>query len=276
MRFKFAVIFASACSLIIYFAPLAFAAEPGSPFLESSSDHFRVRFSMEAERDTAQSVLRQAEAYYIKIAEDIGYSRYEDFWTWDRRVVIMLYPDQYAYARFTGSPSWSKGFASRDTRVFKEHAIVSYDGQQNFLDEVLPHEIAHLMLWDYIGAGSTSRMPVWFEEGVAQLEEKEKSEKVFEAMRPLVLRRGHIPFSSFGGMTVTGEGDPQKVSLFYAQSLSIVLFLIQKYGKDSFYRLCAELRSGSSFEVALDRAYPSVFGSFDTVESRWVRYFDEQ
>ncbi len=276
MGFKFTVILVSACFFVLRSAPLVFAADPGKPFLEAGSDHFRVRFSMESERGTAQTVLGRAEAFYIKIADDIGYSRYEDFWTWDHRVVITMYPDQYAYARFTGSPSWSKGFASRDTRVFKEHTIVSYDGQENFLDEVLPHEIAHLMLWDYIGAGSTSRMPVWFEEGVAQLQEREKSQKVFEAMRPLVLRHGYIPFPSFEGMTITGENDAQKVSLFYAQSLSIVLFLIQKYGKDAFYRLCAELRNGRSFEPALARAYPSAFGSLDALEGRWVRYFEEQ
>ena len=220
-------------------------------------------------------MLNRAEAFYIRIADDIGYGRYEDFWTWDRRVVITLYPDQYAFARFTGSPAWSKGFASRDTRVFRERAIVSYNGQPNFLEEVLPHEIAHLMLWDYIGSGQTKRLPVWFEEGVAQLEEQGRPEKVLEAMRPLVLRHGHIPFFSLSRMTITGEDDPQKVSLFYAQSLSIVLFLVQKFGKDSFHRLCAELRGGYSFDAALDRAYPFVFGSLDALEARWVRYFEE-
>ena len=250
------------------------AADGGDPFLEVISEHFRARYTVASEREMVTAVLRRAEEYYKHVADDIGYSRYEDFWTWDRRVVIILYPDQYAYERFTGAPAWSKGYASRDTRIFRERTIVSYDGQENFVDEVLPHEIAHLMLWDYLH--TPRAVPVWFEEGVAQLEESGKKEQVQEAMRPLVLQGKHIPFSSFELMTVTGEKDNLKVSLFYAQSLSIVVFLIQKYGADPFHRLCAELRDGISFELALAHAYPSLIESVDALEKRWVKYFSEQ
>lgn len=250
------------------------AAAADDPFMEKSSEHFRVRYTLESEREEASAVLRRAEAYYIRVANDIGYSRYEDFWTWDRRVVIILYPDQYAFQRFTGSPAWSKGYASRDARIFRDRTIVSYSGQENFLDEILPHEISHLMLWDYLR--TPRAVPVWFEEGVAQLQEEGKRDQVQEALRPVVQQGSYIPLSFLQGMTITGEADHVKVSLFYAQSLSIVVFLIQKYGLDAFHRLCRELRDGMSFELALAHAYPSMIESLDALEKRWVRYFSEQ
>ena len=260
---------------------LAFTAEARGadvkdPFFEVTSEHFRAKYTLESERDTVQSVLRRAEDYYIRVADDIGYSRYEDFWTWDRRVVIILYPDQYAFERFTGAPAWSKGYASRDTRIFRERTIVSYNGQDNFIDEVLPHEMAHLMLWDYLH--TPRAVPVWFEEGVAQLEEAGKTDKVQDAIRPVVVQNKYIPLASFELMTITGEKDNTKVSLFYAQSLSIVVFLIQKYGSDSFHRLCRELRDGMSFELALTHAYPSLVGAseaLDALEKHWARSFSE-
>ena len=250
------------------------AADVKDPFFEVTSEHFRARYTVASERDMVKTVLRRAEEYYVRVANDIGYSRYEDFWTWDRRVVMILYPDQYAFERFTGAPSWSKGYASRDTRIFRERTIVSYDGQENFTDEVLPHEIAHLMLWDYLH--TPRAVPVWFEEGVAQLQESGKMDQVQAALRPVIVQGKYIPFSALQLMTITGEKDNLKVSLFYAQSLSIVVFLIQKYGLDSFHRLCRELRDGMSFELALAHAYPSLIESMDVLEKRWVKYFSEQ
>ena len=269
-------------SLVILFSAVIFifvgravlAADAKSPFLELAGEHFRVRYTMSQEKDEARLVLRRAEEYYLRVAADIGYSRYQDFWTWDRRVVVTLYPDQYAYARFTGFPAWSKGYASRDTRIFRDHEIVSYAGQDQFIDEILPHEITHLMFWDYLR--QIKSVPVWFEEGLAQLHERGARDLVQEAMRPLVRGRKHIPFASFQLMTITGEQDSLKVSLFYAQSLSIVVFLIQKYGKDAFHRLCRELRDGQPFEAALARAYPSLVMSLDQLEDRWVRSFSDE
>jgi hypothetical protein len=252
---------------------VAFGADAQDPFFEEASEHFRARYTLESEREMVTSFLRRAEEYYVRVAQDIGYSRYEDFWTWDRRVVIVLYPDQYAFTRFTGAPAWSKGYASRDTRIFRERTIVSYNGQENFVDEVLPHEIAHLMLWDYLH--TPRAVPVWFEEGIAQLEEAGKTDLVQDALRPVILQGKYIPLASLQAMTITGEQDNIKVSLFYAQSLSIVVFLIQKYGLDAFHRLCQELRDGMSFELALDRAYPSIMGSLDALEKRWIKYFSE-
>jgi hypothetical protein len=253
---------------------VSFAVDIKDPFFEAASEHFRARYTLESERETVNGILRRAEDYYVRVANDIGYSRYEDFWTWDRRVVIVLYPDQYAFERFTGSPAWSKGYASRDTRIYRERTIVSYGGQENFLDEVLPHEIAHLMLWDYLH--TPRAVPVWFEEGVAQLQETEQKDKVQDALRPLIVQGKYIPLASLELMTITGEKDNIKVSLFYAQSLSIVVFLIQKYGMDPFHRLCRELRDGMSFELALAHAYPSLIDSVDALEKRWVKYFSEQ
>ncbi len=250
------------------------ATDVKDPFIELTSEHFRARFTMEDERTQVQTVLRRAEDYYGRIADKIGYSRYQDFWTWDRRVVIMLYPDQYAYARFTGFPQWSKAYASRDTRLFREHTIVSYNGQDNFLDEILPHEITHLMFWDYVGQGKL--LPVWFEEGLAQLEESGKKDQVQAIMGPIVSAGKQIPFDSFNVISITGEKDEIKVSLFYAQSLSVVLFLLEKYGNDAFIRFCRELRDGRSFDDSLRRAYPSIIGSSKELETRWIRHFQQQ
>jgi hypothetical protein len=247
----------------------------GSPFQEVSSKHFLAQFTLEEERGLAQQVLDRAEAYYDKVARDIGYSRYQNFWTWESRVKIVIYPDQVSFARFTGQPAWSKGYASRDSRLFRDRMIVTYNGQPNLLEEVLPHEIAHLMFWDHLGFNN-STAPLWFEEGVAQLEESQTRSIVQGAIKGVVQAGKHIPFVTLMAAKPEDLKERLNISLFYAESLSVVAFLIEKYGQDAFYRLSKELRDRKDFDQAFTRAYSGIFDSFASAEGRWKSYILDQ
>ena len=249
-------------------------AGPEEPFFEVKGDHFVVKYLLSEDSEKANQILDWAEIDYKRVAEDIGYNRYQDYWTWERRVSIVLYPDQYAYAKFTGQPEWSKAYASRDSKLFHTKIIASYDGQPEFLDEILPHEIAHLILWDFLGF--TRKVPIWFEEGIAQLEEKGKKDIVQEAMKSVIAGGNEIPFVTFNDLNVTKEQDKTRVSLFYAQSLSVLVFMIDKYGRDAFRMFCRNLREGAEFEDALTRAYPAIFGSMKDLENKWKNFLQSE
>jgi hypothetical protein len=261
--------------LLIFCSFASFALAQGSPFREINSKHFVAQYTLEEERGLAQKVLDRAELYYDKVARDIGYSRYQNFWTWESRVKIVIFPDQVSFARFTGQPGWSKGYASRDSRLFRDRAIVTYDGQPELLEEILPHEIAHLIFWDYLGFND-HLAPLWFEEGVAQLEEPSARARVQEAMKGVVQAGQHISFSTLMDARPEDLRERLNLSLFYAESLSVVVFLIEKYGQDAFYRLSRELKDGKDFNTAFTRSYSGIFDSFASAEGRWKQYLLEQ
>lgn len=242
------------------------------PFQEVRGEHFLVEFTDEQERTVAGQVLDRAELYYGKITSDIGRSRHQQSWAWDRRVRIVLYPDQFSYNRFTGQPQWSKAYASRYSKFFSSRVIVSWLGQPGFLEEALPHEIAHLVLWDFLGF--SSKVPLWLEEGIAQLAESDKREIVQQAIKQVQASGQIIPLAALAGTDIVNEKDIAKVSLFYAQSLSLVLFMIEKHGRDSFRRLLRELRDGKDFEQALQTSYPLVFPSVNDLEKRWKAFLE--
>ena len=258
-------------SVVVPCDVLSGVSEDTDAFHEVKSGHFIVKFTLPEEKAFSSKVLDRAEECYDRISRDIGYSRYQNYWTWEQRVKIVLFPDRYAFTRFTGQPKWSKGYASRDSRLFRDRVIVSFSGQSDFFEEILPHEISHLMLWDYLGFNNR-KVPVWFEEGVAQLQEADKREVVKEALRPVVADKSYIPFREFNEFTVTGLDDDAKVVVFYAQSLSVVIFLAEKYGQDAFYRLIKELRNGGGFEPALFRSYTGIYDSMAALEDKWAQY----
>ena len=151
----------------------------------------RFFFTEGSDNPAAKKVLRKAEEYYKKIGSQIGYARYSDFWTWDERVKIIMYHDQIEFMKETGHPNWLSGYSSRDEYLLHSKVIVTYKQEADFFTGFLPHEISHLILGDFL---HPYRVPLWFDEGVAQLQEINKSAMSNSMMKVLVRKGQHIPF----------------------------------------------------------------------------------
>lgn len=236
-------------------------------------DHFIVYYYDRNHSATASHVLTKSEEYYDKVAYQVGYARYSDFWTWEDRVKIFIFPDRLSFVYTTGQKYWSKGYAVRDSRLFESRAIVTFYQEESFMDTMLPHEIAHLIMKDFIGFDRP--VPLWFDEGVAQQQEM-KDPAQEEGIAFLAKSAGHIPFDLLQSLDIRRETDEWKVAVFYAQSRSIVEFLIKIYGQDAFQRLCVNLRDGKDFLGALSSAYAGSIDSMATLEKKWLGYMRER
>jgi hypothetical protein len=76
---------------------------------EVSGEHFIIYYF---NNDSfAKEISYKAEDYYKRIASDLGYPRYSEFWLWDKRVKIYIYPDHASFLKATGQPEWSHGTA---------------------------------------------------------------------------------------------------------------------------------------------------------------------
>jgi len=245
-------------------------AENDAVWQEIKGEHFVVYYQAPADKGLAQQLARRAESYYQSIGNRIGYTRYSQFWTWDKRVKILLFPDQASFARQMKVPNWSSGYANRDSQLFNSRVIATYRQEGNMLDGLLPHEISHLALHDYI---SPEYLPVWFDEGVAQVEEQNKKAEA-AAIMPALKRQGElVPLAVLNVWDVRRETDPRRVAIFYAQSVALTDFLATRYGAENFRRLCQELRKGKSFEAAISSAYGGQFNSLDDLDRKWQSSF---
>ncbi len=241
-------------------------------FKEEKSVHFVASYEESVDVYWVKRMLREAERYYNKVADQIGYARYKDFWTWDERVKIVVYPNQEVFNKRSGQPAWSRGgvIHFRDNNRLKTRIIVTFKEENKFIDEVLPHEVSHLILRDFIGFNKS--IPRWFDEGVAQLHERGKKEKAEGYMRSYVRRGQYLPFREMFRYNIKEQKDPIKVAVFYAQSVSIVHFLIKKYGSQKFGQICKNLQDGYNFEAALKRTYSQTFDSIEALEKKWLSY----
>ncbi len=239
---------------------------------EIKDKHFVIYYESQNDKAVAANLLRRAEDYYRKIGDDIGYSRTNKMWTWDDRVQIFLFATRETFLAKTGQPVWSTGYADRDSRLFKSKTIMTFKQEENFSDGLLPHEISHLILHDFI---PNERIPVWFDEGVAQMQEMDKRAMARSIMRKLTSGDQYIPFDKFMRWDIRTESDPRKAQIFYVQSLSVVDYLITKYGVGAFGRLCRQLRDNKDFSTALAGAYAGIFKSPQELEKKWVLFLNQ-
>lgn len=233
-----------------------------------------------------------AEKYYERVAGDLGYARAGGFWTWDKRVSIYIYPDHASYAASSGHPQWSHGMADYDKKE-----ISSYAFSPDFLDSILPHELTHLIFRDFVGF--KGEVPRWLDEGVAQWEEESKRtqmrgiiKKLYEDdsllsisdMMKLDVRTVKTTDSLYIRSVVTKKGargvlfltGDHLVYTYYVQAVSLVDFLIERFGSDDFADFCRQLRDGAALEEALQKVYPLHFRSIDDFEEEWRKYLKEK
>ncbi|MFA5038476.1 MAG: peptidase MA family metallohydrolase [Candidatus Omnitrophota bacterium] len=244
---------------LILMAALLFFSAAGPvgayDFKEEKSTHFIVYYDKSVSSDFVRTVLDHMERYYNELTQKLGLVRH-DYWTWDKRAKIYLYPDQETYIRETGQPSWSGGVAAYDQKT-----IWTFPRESGFFDSLLPHEIGHIVLREAIGS---RRVPLWFEEGIASYLEQAKrygaQKKVLDAMAS----KTFIPLEQLSLMDSASLQSPlTDVSLFYAEAVSVVNFLIEKYGVDKFGYLFRKIREGLPFDSALAYAYFEIRSTAD-------------
>ncbi len=234
---------------------------------EVKGDHFIVYY-MQNEK-FAKDTAHKAEQYYVSIADELGYPRYSNFWQWDNRVKIYIYPTQADYLKGSGEPAWSKGFAR-----YKTKDILTYEWSDSFLEALLPHEITHLIFRDFVGF--KGEIPLWMDEGVAQWQEPKKREAAKEIARYLLKNQKAFTFESLMQMDIRGSKNEEEVYNFYMQSVTIVDFMVKRYGAQSFTEFCRQLRDGKSLNEALRFAYPASGGNIENLEKEWKKVVMEE
>lgn len=224
-----------------------------------SSLHFLVKYTDTTDDALAKTVSERAESYYSTIASDLGYTRYQNFWLWDNRVKILIYPTAQSFADACDAPSWAAGRANAAQRE-----IASYrQSGADFISALLPHEMSHLILGDFIGP---ERVPLWLTEGFAQWEQT-----THDSLPAFPFLAQCFKIKDLVVLDIRKDSDRQRVALFYAQSLSVVGFLIKTRGGESFGHFCRALRDGKTVEAALIAAYPDDIPSLDVLETKWSK-----
>lgn len=244
-------------------APLAHAQQGGAIPEDAWQRRDTTYFTIYYTRDGAEALERYAAVVdglyeYVAAAFDHGPTP---------PVPLRLYPTTRAYASANPIARYVEGVvAHADTHVGEIGVAVDRvdrAGAQTLRDTVR-HELMHLALTEL----SADRLPIGFQEGMAQYAEKEASDRrrLAESLRTAE-RQGQL-------LSWEALNDQprflRRMNVAYPEALSMVAYLVDRHGLGTFKRFLGELaREEQPFQQALETAYGQ---PAEALEADWRDY----
>lgn len=197
--------------------------------------------------DTAQRTLARLEAAYdARLPDPV-------------RIWVYASPDDFAGTMRANAEPW---IAGASYPAYGLVLAVLPDSESTELGRVIPHEIGHIVL-DAATRNPFNEPPVWLDEGLA-VHAQEVSDPTF---RDLVLAAAaEDRLESLRVLNSQFPYDADGALLGYAQSESIIRFILAEYGEEGLTRLIAVHRDGVTPDEAVQRALGL---SLDELDARW-------
>jgi hypothetical protein len=154
---------------------------------------------------------------------------------------------------------WSGGVAFMDFGII---AIGIPSSELEWGKRALVHELTHLVVRQATFS-PYGQLPVWLDEGLAMYNEGELDPVFRSSLEEAILKDELIsvrslcsPFSAYS----------EKARLSYAQSYSLVEYLLDDYGQDKMLDLLTLLKQGSTYDEALTEVYGF---DIDGLDAHW-------
>lgn len=226
-------------------------------FVKTTTRHFNIYSEQYAASERFVELL---ETLHANLMLDLA-----PFSPWARaeKVSVFLFKNRETYRKVTGRPAWSGGASSVPKRK-----VYVYESEE--LPGILAHEMTHIYFDGFFLDGTVD--PLWLSEGMATLVQVERGLAAPNWLRENLARLEGgetFPIEKFVGVSSTSGWSDDKVRLWYAQSYSIVRYLIRTQYRSSFYKFAAHLREGRPVAEALYRAYGAPYTRLRALEIAW-------
>lgn len=209
-------------------------------YQELRSEHFLLRYEGREVKGLGEEVLKTLESAFRDLQVDLDYYPRET-------IVVLLYPDQ-AFRDIARSPSWVGAVNDGKIRV----PVSGLSSMTSDLARVLKHELTH----SFVQQVTLGRCPVWFNEGLAQLEEGATTAGLGKQLVRALAKLPAYPALEESFLNLP----PDSVGLAYAKSLAALEYLRETYGLVGIRRLLKAIPANPDFNALLGElrlSYPT-------------------
>ena len=210
-------------------------------------------FWYEGSDSFARELMDTCEEGLARLTQDIG--TYPE-----RSINIYIYAsDNDLKGAMIFPQEWTGGVSFT---AFSTIAIGISPSELDWGKRVLVHELTHHVVHQATFS-PYGQLPLWLDEGLAMYNEGELDPVLRSYLEEAILEDELIsvrslcsPFSAYSG----------KAGLSYAQSYSLVEYLLDNYGQDSMLDLLTIFKQGSTYDEALTEVYGF---DIDGLDARW-------
>ncbi len=179
----------------------------------------------------------------------------------DRRIIVYIYGSAADLRQAMVYPQeWTGGVAFTDYGIV---AIGIGPGDMDWGIRALRHELTHLVV-HRLTFGPFGGLPTWLDEGLAMRNEGETAGTFRAVLRHAVLDDTLISLRTLNGPF---SSETQKAYLSYAQSESVVRYLLGTYGSEPMNRLLLMLTAGETVDFSLRQNYDM---GLEDIEAAWL------
>ena len=211
-------------------------------------------------RSFARELMAAAQQTLTRLTEDTGAYL-------EKPVKLYIYANAQDLREAMIYPQdWTGGVA------FTRHGVIAIGIALDNLDwgkRAIAHELAHLVTHQ-MTFNPYGDLPTWLGEGLAmyaegplKLEFEYFLDKAITEENLIPVRSLSSPFSAYAGQSY----------LSYAQSYSLIEFLVDNYGQEKMLQLLNVFKEGSDYDTALEKVYGFDMNGLNTL---WWDYIAEQ
>jgi hypothetical protein len=162
---------------------------------------------------------------------------------------VVLSPETSGLARSVSQ--WISGFALGESSLIVLFPARSPGYPDQTLEDVLRHEVAHVLLWR---AAAGRPVPRWFDEGVAMEVERQRRWQDQTQLFYQLMTGGETDLQHLDRLFAAGQNDQTRA---YALAGAFVHELMRQHGPQTIADILKGVHSGSDF----DTAFAAVTGS---------------
>jgi hypothetical protein len=165
------------------------------------------------------------------------------------QIYIYSNPSDLRDTLLLGGMEWAGGHAHPELGVVMV-SVAPGAGQFMEMETMIPHELAHVMMYRALGDNYNSQ-PVWLLEGIASMVELYPSPEYSRALESASQTNSLIPFSE---LCASFPLDSGSAFLAYAQSQSFVTYIRNSFGTSGLARLSGAYSEGFDCELGATQA----------------------
>jgi hypothetical protein len=210
----------------------------------------------------ASEVAHSANSTLLLLDDEYGITTSEPV-----RIVMYGNDRDFASALRPNSAEWIGGVAYSSLSLIIAHVRPGTNAQRE-IDRMIPHEVSHVAM-HHASANPYNSPPPWLDEGLATYVQAVGDPRLAPALDRAVRDGRLIPI---GALRSSFPLDPDLALLSYAESLSIVTFIAETYGRQTVGDLATIYQQEVTHDEAVERVLGMTVEDLDAAWKAWLGY----
>jgi hypothetical protein len=183
------------------------------------------------------------------------------------RIVMYGNDRDFSSALRPNSAEWIGGVAYSSLSLIIANVRPGTNAERE-IDRMIPHEISHVVM-HHASVNPYNSPPPWLDEGLATFVQAVDDPRLAPALDRAVRDGRLIPI---GALRSSFPLDPDQALLSYAESLSIVTYLVEAYGQDAVGELATVYQQEVTHDEAVERVLGKTVEDLDADWKAWLGY----